>query len=117
MSSRDDDLAFDDVRERLVMELRQQYRLADNRFGNRIIDKVIKQSNGSLRKARTILPQYMERMKGVYPKVYEELIILKFMDDESSDDNVGHNETNPTMRSVPQVIAYMEKRRYRPRLN
>lgn len=49
------------------MELRQQYGLADNRFGNSIIDKIVEQSNNSMAKARTILPQYIERMKSKYP--------------------------------------------------
>lgn len=117
MNYKDDDLTSTDVREKLEKELRQRYRLAENRFGNRIIEKVIQQSNRSLSKARTILPQYMKRMKGIYPKVYEELIIQKFMDDLSSEDDVTLYNANQLIKTVPQVIAYMKRTRYRPRLN
>lgn len=117
MNYKDDDLTSTDVREKLEKELRQRYRLAENRFGNRIIEKVIQQSNRSLSKARTILPQYMKRMKDIYPKVYEELIIQKFMDDLSSEDDVTLYKTNQLIKTVPQVIAYMKRTRYRPRLN
>ena len=117
MNYKDDDLTSTDVSEKLEKELRQRYRLAENRFGNRIIEKVIQQSNRSLSKARTILPQYMKRMKGIYPKVYEELIILKFMDDLSCEDDVTLYKKNQLIKTVPQVIAYMKKTRYRPRLD
>ena len=117
MNSKDDDLTSTNVSGKLETELRQRYRLAENRFGNRIIEKIIQQSDGSLSKARTILPQYMKRMKGVYPELYEELIILKFMDDEGSENDATLNSTNQILRTVPQVIAYMKRTRYRPRLN
>ena len=86
-----DDLTISEVRETLVSELRERYGLADNCFGNKVIDKVVRRSNNSLAKARTILPQYIEEAKKIYPKQFEQLIILKFMDedDETDADEIG----------------------------
>ena len=43
-----DDLTISEVRETLVSELRERYGLADNCFGNKVIDKVVRRSNNSL---------------------------------------------------------------------
>ena len=119
MNGQNDDLAMSGVMETLVMELRQQHGLADNCFGDRIIDKIVGQSNNSIAKARTILPQYIERTKNTFPEGFDELIILKYMDDNerSADMKEVPRKQQRQQDEVPRIIAYMEHTRYRPRLD
>lgn len=113
-----DDLAISEVRETLASELRERYGLADNCFGNKVIDKVVRRSNNSLAKARTILPQYIEEAKKIYPKQFEQLIILKFMDeDDETDADAMAKKKQQRFKPVPEIISYMEYNTYRPTLD
>eukprot|EP00986_Skeletonema_menzelii_P011870 scaffold6247_cov77-Skeletonema_menzelii.AAC.1 len=114
-----DNLAVNEVMQKLIKELRQQYGLADNRFGNRVIEKVVGQSNHSISIARNILSQYIDEMKRTDPRGYDELIILKFMDDSEGSESEKKTESGKkrqTRDGVPLMIAYMEYTQYRPRL-
>ena len=111
-----DNLEVGEVMEVLVRELRQRYGLADNIFGNRVISKIVSKSNNSLEKARRVLPQYIEKMKKAYPKRIEELIILKFLEDDEIDEDTELPQSKKKW-IVPHVIAYMEHTPYRPRLD
>lgn len=115
----EDNLAQNEVMQKLVMELRRQYGLADNPYGNKIIAKVADQSNHSITKARTILPRYIKEMKCTYSKGFDELIILKFMDDREigrDEKSAANEQTQIKQREVPSIIAYMESNQYRPKL-
>lgn len=104
--------------ENLVADIRQRYGLADNCYGNRIIDKIMKRSENSLVTARTVLPQYIEKVGATYPKKFDELIIAKFMDDtETSSGHKLPENKHQRWREVPQIIAYMEHTTYRPTLD
>ena len=114
-----DNLAVNEVMQKLIKELRQQYGLADNRFGNKVIEKVVGQSNHSISIARNILSQYIDEMKRTDPRGYDELIILKFMDDwegSESEKKTESGKKRQTRDGVPLMIAYMEYTQYRPRL-
>lgn len=114
-----DNLAVNEVMQKLIKELRQQYGLADNRFGNKVIEKVVGQSNHSISIARNILSQYIDEMKRTDPRGYDELIILKFMDDSEGSESEKKTESGKkrqTRDGVPLMIAYMEYTQYRPRL-
>jgi len=115
----EDNLAQNEVKQKLVMELRRQYGLADNPYGNKIIAKVVDQSNNSITKARTILPRYIKEMKCTYSKGFDELIILEFMDDREigrDEKRAANEQTQINQREVPSIIAYMESNQYRPKL-
>lgn len=104
--------------ENLVADIRQRYGLADNSYGNRIIDKIMKRSENSLVTARSVLPQYIEKVGATYPKKFNELIIAKFMDDkETSSGQKLPEDEQRIWREIPQIIAYMEHTTYRPTLN
>lgn len=104
--------------ENIVADIRQRYGLADNCYGNRIIDNIMKRSENALMTARSVLPQYIEKVGATYPKKFDELIIAKFMDDtETSSGHKLQENKQQRWREVPQIIAYMEHTTYRPTLD
>lgn len=108
----------DDAMRNTREDIRQHYGLADNCYGNRVIDNIMKRSKNSMMTAKSVLPQYIEKIGVAYPKQFDELIITKFMDD--TEIRSGHKlpvNKQQQRSKVPQIIAYMEHTTYRPTLD